>query len=80
MLYKQKCWFIKPSIKFFGHINSEAIRTDPDKIRSIIEFSVLKNIKDLRAFLELATYYCKLLSAYAKTTTPFLQFLQKGVK
>ena len=55
-------------------------RQDPEKLRSIVEFPVPKNLKALRAFLGLTGYYRKFTSKYAEYTVPLLQLVRKNIK
>ena len=76
-----KCEFIKSQMKFLGHIiSATGISTDPEKLRSIVEFPVPKNLKPLRAFLGLTGYYRKFTSKYAEYTVPLLQLVRKNIK
>lgn len=47
------------------------------KVRSIQEWKVPTSVKELRAFLELANYYRRLVETYSKRTTPMLETLQR---
>jgi len=63
----EKCRFFQKELRFLGHIvNRDGIKTDPDKIKSIVEFEQPKCIKKLRSFLGLCNYYRKFIQNYSK--------------
>jgi hypothetical protein len=55
-----KCTFAQRTISYVGHVISEAsVATDPSKVRAITEWPVPANVRALRGFLGLASYYQK---------------------
>lgn len=53
-----KCDFYKDQIQYLGHVISvEGIAVDPEKIRTIMEWTTPKNVANIRSFLGLAGYY-----------------------
>jgi hypothetical protein len=81
VLSKDKCEFFRPEVKFLGHIiSSEGIRTDPDKIESIVKFPIPRKTKDVRAFLALTGYYHRFAHWYSETVAPLLELLRKNQK
>src|SRR6185437_13518345 len=66
-LKPQKCFFGKRELKFLGYIvNAGGITTDPKKIKAVEEFLVPQNVKQLRGFLGLASYYRKFIPGFTK--------------
>ncbi|KAH8279989.1 hypothetical protein KR054_009038, partial [Drosophila jambulina] len=52
------CQFFQRSIKYLGHVISEAgIQTDPDKVAAIRELAPPTNLKELRRCLGIASWY-----------------------
>ena len=47
------------------------LRMDPEKIKSIREWEVLKTKKGVRAFLRFANYYRAFINKFATTATSF---------
>lgn len=77
----EKSEFGKEELKFLGHIiSTNGITTNPDKVKSIMEFPTPGNTKQLKSFLGLTNYYNKFSSNYAECTVPLLPLLRKGVK
>jgi hypothetical protein len=53
-----KCSFYQKQIHYLGHIISrDVIAVDPNKIEAIREWSVPKNVTEVRSFMDLAGYY-----------------------
>ncbi|XP_036341596.1 uncharacterized protein K02A2.6-like [Rhagoletis pomonella] len=66
---KSKSKFLKKEVKFVGHIFSEkGVKPDEEKIKSIVEMPVPKNVKELQRFLGMINYLgCFIDSLSAKT-------------
>jgi len=67
----QKSKFFKLETNFFGYVASHnVIKTDPEKISTILKYPIPKNIREVRSFLGLTGYYRKFLQNYAKIAKP----------
>ena len=52
-----KCKILQKQVSFLGHvISSEGISTDPEKIRAVAEWPEPRSVRDVRAFVGLASY------------------------
>ena len=61
-LHPQKCAFAQPQVNYLGYVLSQdGISASPDKVKAEKEYPVPKNVKDVRAFLGLASFYRKLV-------------------
>ncbi len=57
-LNPEKCHFAKTSLKYLGHlITDKGIQTDPDKVKAILAIKAPKNVRDLRRFMGVASWY-----------------------
>ena len=67
----EKCSFFKESVKYLGHFLAfQGIQQDPDKVTAIKKCAVPKTLKELRAFMGLASYYRKFTRNFADIAAP----------
>ncbi|KAG1939019.1 interleukin-1 receptor accessory protein-like 1-A [Pimephales promelas] len=88
-LAPKKCFFLRRSVKFLGHIIDEnGVSTDPSKIESITNMTssdfmetdgVTPSQKRIRSFLGMINYYQHFVPKYSAIAQPLFQLL-KGVK
>ena len=58
---RAKCAFCPEEVAFLGHIlSAEGLGADPQKIRAVQEWPSPASCADVRHFLGLATYYCRM--------------------
>jgi len=73
-----KCKFVQPRLPFLGYIVSkEGIRTDPEKVRAMVEFQQPKDAHALRMFLGTVGYYRSFIRDYSAKTNPLNRLLKK---
>ena len=73
-----KCIFATNRIFHLGHIIDEnGIRPDPEKISALVNFKV-KNVKSLRGFLGLASFYRRFVPEFAAIAHPLHVLLKKN--
>ena len=66
-------------VKFLGHVVSEeGVATDPEKVVVVINWPLPKNVKDVRSFLGLCTYYRRFVPAFADIARPLHKLTEKG--
>ncbi|GBN06476.1 Retrovirus-related Pol polyprotein from transposon 297 [Araneus ventricosus] len=57
-LNPKKCRFFQKEIVYLGHvISEEGVKTDPEKIKAVVDWPRPDKIHDIRSFLGLCTYY-----------------------
>src|SRR5581483_3630745 len=59
-LKAKKCHFFKQELAFLGHVvSADGVKPDQDKVRAVQEYPAPRNLRELRQFLGLASYYRK---------------------
>ena len=77
-LNRDKCHFFLPSIKFLEHeITRNGILPDEDKIDKVKNFPIPHNLRTLRGFIGLASYYRKFINKFSDIAKPLNKLLQK---
>eukprot|EP00253_Pinus_taeda_P011330 PITA_11330 len=74
-----KCDFFKEEIQYLGHvITKEGIAVDPEKIKTIMEWPIPKDVADIRSFMGLAGYYRRFVEGFSRITYPITSLQKKG--
>jgi hypothetical protein len=76
-----KCSFYQRQIHYLGHIISkEGIILDPKKVEAIREWSVLRNVIEVRSFMGLVGYYRRFIAGFLKIAHPITSLQRKEKK
>eukprot|EP00253_Pinus_taeda_P012331 PITA_12331 len=74
-----KCDFYKEEIQYLGHvISKEGIVVDPEKIKTILDWPVPKDVADIRSFMGLAGYYRRFVEGFSRVAYPITSLQKKG--
>lgn len=74
-----KCRFGVHEVEYLGHVVSrEEVKTDPNRVASMIDWPVPTTLKALRGFLGLTGYYKKFIRNYGLIVAPLIAFLKKN--
>jgi len=74
----KKCFFAQIKIKYLGHmISKQGVVVNPQKIRSVVDWPVPKNVKGVTGFLGLMGYYRKFVRDYGKEAKPLTEITKK---
>lgn len=67
----KKSSFFRKQLKYLGYVvDEEGLRTDPDKIRAIVEFPTPTSRKELKRFLGTASYYRRFIRNFSDIASP----------
>lgn len=73
-----KCIFGQSQVAYLGHvISSTGVAVDPDKIKTIQQWPVPTNVKQVRSFLGFTGYYRRFIKHYASIAGPLTDLLRK---
>eukprot|EP00253_Pinus_taeda_P012699 PITA_12699 len=74
-----KCDFYKEEIQYLGHvISKDGIAVDPEKIKTILDWPVPKDVADIRSFMGLAGYYRRFVEGFSRVAYPITSLQKKG--
>jgi hypothetical protein len=75
---KSKCAFGTSSVAYLGHtISAKGVAMDVDKIHVVLDYSVTRTVRVVRAFLGLAGYYRRFIKDFGAITEPLTRLLWK---
>ena len=70
----EKCKWKMREVGFLGVvIGPEGIKIEEEKMKRVLEWPILKCIKDVQKFLELANYYCQFIERFASIARPVIE-------
>ena len=77
-LHPGKCVFAQPQVQYLGFVLSEkGVSASPDKIKAVKDYPTPRNVKDVRAFLGLASFYRRLVPRFAEMAKPLTELTRK---
>ncbi|CAH2084482.1 unnamed protein product [Euphydryas editha] len=76
----KKCSFLATSIEYLGRTISEGqVRPSHEKVRALIDSAEPKNVKQVRQFLGLASYFRRYIAGFAQKASCIAALTRKGV-
>ena len=77
-LHPGKCIFAQPQFHYLGFVLYEqGVAASPEEIKAVKNYPLPKNVKDVRAFLGLASFYRKLVDNFAAQANPLTDITKK---
>ncbi|KMQ84279.1 reverse ribonuclease integrase, partial [Lasius niger] len=74
-----KCEFCRSQVRYLGFIvQQEGLTVDPEKTRPILEYPAPRNLKQLRRFLGMSSWYRRFIPQFATLSEPLTRLLKKG--
>lgn len=78
---KEKSYFCRPELKYLGHvITPVGVMVDPEKVSSVVDYPVPTNLKQLRSFLGLVSWYRKYVPNFSDVAQPLTALLKKNCR
>jgi hypothetical protein len=72
--------FFQKKFHYLGHLISEGVIVDPEKIKSIMDWPTPKYVSNIRSFMGLEGYYRRFIKVFSKIGCPITSLQEKGVK
>lgn len=74
----EKCSFARDSVSYLGHvITAHGVSPDPDRIKTIVDQTPPRTVKQLRSFLGMCSFFTKFIPNLAKITNPLNEHLER---
>ena len=78
-LKPRKCHLARRRVCYLGYVvSSEDVSADPAKVEAVKNFAIPVDVKQLRSFLGLVSYYCRFIPAFSKIASPLFSLTCKG--
>ena len=79
-LKSSKCHFIAKEVEYLGHILTPGgLKPNPTTVSAVKEFPRPTNLKEVRQFLGLSSFYRRFVTNFAAVAQPLRQLTRKGV-
>ncbi|CAG2236597.1 unnamed protein product [Mytilus edulis] len=80
-LKAKKCHLFQSKVTYLGHVvSAQGIECDPKKIEDVKNWTVPKNVKNIKSFLGFTGYYRKFIPHFSEVAAPLNRLTRKGVK
>ena len=80
-LRPSKCHFVKQEVRYLGHtVTPDGLKPNDDQLLAVKGYPPPQNVKELRRFLGLASYYRRFIKQFAKIAHPLHALTCKGAE
>ncbi|GFV16328.1 retrovirus-related Pol polyprotein from transposon 412 [Trichonephila clavipes] len=80
-LNPSKCKFFRKEVNYLENtISAESVRTDPEKVSAVKNWKRPENLRELRSFLGLCTYYRKFVKGFSNIARPLHKLTENKQK
>jgi len=77
-LHPDKCAFAQSQVQYLGYVLSEnGVSASPEKVTAVRKYPTPKNVRDVRAFLGLSSFYRRLVPRFAELAKPLTMLTRK---
>jgi hypothetical protein len=78
-LQPKKCTFAASKVEYLGHVLSrDGVKPNPDKVKAVQNYPRPRNVKEVRAFLGLTSFYRRMIPKYADKAKPLTELTRTG--
>ena len=78
-LKMSKCDFLKREVNYLGHVvSASGIKPDPQKVEAIQKLAAPTDVKGVRQFIGLSSYYRRFINQFAKIAKPLTELTKKN--
>ena len=76
-----KCFFIRREVEHLGHVlTPHGLTTSPRLVQSVSKFPEPQNVREVRQFIGLSSYYRRFIPHFSRIAQPLHQLTRKGAE
>lgn len=80
-LSREKCNFCRSELKYLGYVvDEDGLHVDPEKVKAMLAISAPRNVKEVRSFLGVISWYRRFVVNFSTLVAPLTNLLKKNRK